>query len=161
MYNIFLIGLKNVNVDNLNLQQTHFKFIEKNFNDLNFNEKCDLCIVDIDKKDKNELQKIIQKNNKIKFWAISELSKKAKVMQIYDSGFENILTYPIDENLIMNLELKFSIDEKNKINLVQTDGFKSPDILVVDDNEFNISVIKEIVSVFNANIISYTNSFAC
>ncbi len=121
-----------------------------------------LCIVEIDINDKEYLKNIkelISKNPQIIFWATNTTCSKDDIVKAYEIGFKNFIKLPLEKEIIIN-SINHS-QENNEANCIASDmnfsECKNSKILILDDLEINIELLKEVLKPFQIEPVCYTD----
>ncbi len=123
----------------------------------------DLCILEFKSNDKKYIEKIkeiISNNQTIEFWATNEQCSRNDILKAYEIGLKNFIKYPFEKEILINT---IKLNEKNidpnyspiKINF---SDFNNTHILIVDDVELNIELLKEVLKPFGMTPTCYTDS---
>ena len=145
--------------DNLFIDKIHYEDINKPI------ENYHLCIVEIDINDKEYLKKIkdlIAINPKIMFWATNTDCSKNDIVKAYEIGFKNFIKLPLEKEILINNINPSQQDQSEGYSLEENDfsDFKDSNVLIVDDLEINIELLREVLKPFKINPICYTDPSA-
>ncbi len=117
-----------------------------------------LCIINFDiYNNVDYLKKLIKSNPHTTFWVVSNNYSKEFVLTASKLGIKNIVKFPIKEELINNFFNKVQPENSNVCANLITKPLKCSKILIVDDNEMNISLLENILSDTGAKITSCLN----
>lgn len=140
--------------DNLFIDKIYYEDIKSPI------ENYHLCIIEVDIEDQEYLKKIkniIDANPNVMFWGTNESCSKNDIIKSYALGFKNFVKLPLEKEILINNitppEQTFSKDYiLDEINFAD---FKDSNILIVDDLEINIELLKEVLKPFEINPICY------
>ena len=119
--------------------------------------KEELCIINFNiVKSENSLKQLISNNKSTTFWCSTKDFSKQYVETASRLGIKNVIGFPIKTELI---ETFFSGNSfaVNRDLFSNYEKLTDSKILIVDDNELNISLLEEILSDTGAGIVSFTN----
>ncbi len=101
----------------------------------------ELCIINFDIINNTDYVKnLISKNKHTTFWAVSDNFSKEYVKTVAKLGIQNIVKYPISTNII---EKFFANKEKEKDIITNYPPLTNSKVLIADDNDMNITLLKE------------------
>ncbi len=101
----------------------------------------ELCIINFDIINNTDYVKnLISKNKHTTFWAVSDNFSKEYVKTVAKLGIQNIVKYPISTNII---EKFFSDKENEKDIITNYHPLTNSKVLIADDNDMNITLLKE------------------
>ncbi len=113
-----------------------------------------LCILNFDiLKHKEYVKKLIDKNKSTVFWVTSNDFSKNFIKEVSKIGVQNVIQFPIQMSAIENF---FNIN-KNDMPLTDYKPLTATKILIVDDNEMNIELLKETLIDIGSEIQTCTN----
>lgn len=121
-----------------------------------------LCVVELDVSDKDYLKRVkalIEANPKLMFWGTNDVCSKNDIIKAYEIGCKNFIKLPLEkEILINNINPSDQCSDKDS-SLVKLNfsDFKHAKILVVDDLDINIELIKEVLKPFEITPETYTD----
>jgi len=122
----------------------------------------DLCIIEADFGDKQYLSKVkkfIASNANIEFWAGNSLCTRENIVTAYSLGCKNFIKFPITEEVInRSFAGKNSKFPDNAPTLEMGENFENMKVLVIDDNEVNVELLRELLSIFKLKTICFNNS---
>ncbi len=164
MYNILVI----LNEDSLLYPSEVYDELKVDY--VKINAKIDiqnysLCIVEADFSDKkflDKVKKLVRSNTNIEFWAGSKMCNKEDVTLSYSLGCKNFVKFPLSGKVltkyfyVKNNANKKIAEQVAKIEIKE--NFENMRVLIVDDNEINIELLKEVLSVFKTKTICFNNS---
>lgn len=141
---------------NILIEKIYYKNLNSKINDF------DLCIVELDLEDKKyheKIRKIISENQTVEFWAANSKCSRDDIVKAYESGCKNFVKYPLEKDILINNIRSY---EKNispeyspiKINF---SDFQNTQLLIVDDIEVNIELLKEVLKPFGMTPTCYTD----
>ena len=116
-----------------------------------------LCILKINlaTNNINKLSNLINNNPNTEFWLATNNTSKKIIDKANELGIKNIISLPIDENLINKFFNKIS--QQNNHSLTSDIDLSDSKVAIVDDNDMNIKLLSEILSDLNIKIYSYNN----
>lgn len=122
------------------------------------NINAELCILDFNILTfSTELKQVIQTHPQTTFWAATKDFSKNYVLTASKLGIKNIVKYPVKQELIDNF-FQEKIQTNNKYESEITfEKLTDSKILIVDDNNMNISLLTEILSDLGTEIKTCTN----
>lgn len=101
----------------------------------------ELCIINFEIINNTDYVKnLISKNKHTIFWAVSDNFSKEYVKTVAKLGIQNIVKYPISTNII---EKFFANKEKEKDIITNYPPLTNSKVLIADDNDMNITLLKE------------------
>lgn len=120
------------------------------------NIKEDLCIINFNiMQNTTPLKKFIDRNKSTVFWCVTEDFSKEYIETASRLGIQNVIEYPIKTEAIEKF-FRTKTYSLNRDLFCNYDKLNS-NILVVDDNELNISLLKEIFYDTGIKTFGYTN----
>ncbi len=127
----------------------------KELDDISGLSKKKLCIAKTDFKDLHIVKKISKKFPNLEIWlAASEISRK-NILLANSNGVKNVIPYPVDIKLVQDY---FKIQRKTQphTNDIHNYGsLKGLKVMVVDDNQMNVDLLIETLSVLNVDITTF------
>lgn len=130
------------------------------YKDFKNNKKYDMYIVEIQNSESyiKSIDKIQKKYPGIYFYGASSTCTKNDIILASKINCQNIIKLPFENDYLIH-ELKNTKVEFNQYKLSNSQLAQNFDlsILIVDDSEYNISLLKETLSVFDANVYCYTD----
>lgn len=113
-----------------------------------------LCILNFDiLKHKEYVKKLIDKNKTTTFWVTSNDFSKNYIKAVSKMGVQNVIQFPIQMSAIENF---FNVNNNDK-SITDYKPLISTKILIVDDNEMNIELLKETLIDIGSDIRTCTN----
>lgn len=108
-----------------------------------------LCILNFDILNySNYVKNLVQNNPDTTFWTTSDNFSKSFIKSVSRLGIQNVIQFPIKTQTIE----KFFSNTKQEQIQTEYKPLKSSKILIVDDNEMNIELIKETLADLNITI---------
>lgn len=105
-----------------------------------------------------KVKNLIRQNTNVNYWGGDFLCSKDNILKAYSLGCKNFVRFPISDDIIQKysgLECK-NVDSES--NSQKYEEFENMKVLIVDDNDINIELLKEVLSVFNVDTISFNDS---
>ncbi len=121
-----------------------------------------LCIVEADFSDISYLDKIkkfITHHTYMEFWAGNKLCTKDDIVTAYSLGCKNFVKFPITEKVLkkyFSTKNNTAANESPKLDIKE--NFENMRVLVIDDNEVNIELLKEVLAIFKLETMCFNNS---
>lgn len=142
--------------DNLFIDKIYYEDVKSSI------ENYDLCIIEVDIDDKEYLKKvkkIIDANPKLMFWGTNTSCSRNDVIKAYELGFKNFIKLPLEKDILINNinPADQSLNKDYIFDEIKFSDFKNSNILIVDDLEINIELLKEVLKPFEINPICYTD----
>ena len=142
-------------IENTKLQNVDFCIIDET-KDLN---KYDLCILEADFTQGNyfnTVKKLINNNTTTLFWGGNFCCTRNDIIKSYSIGCKNFIQFPITQDIIskfVNNSLKNN-SSKNDLSEYK-ENFENMKVLVVDDTEINLELLKEVLSIFHLQTYAF------
>lgn len=117
----------------------------------------ELCILNFDITDfKEAIEDLINSNPNVVFWSASNNYSKEYIKLASKLGFTNVISIPINTDIIKSF---FDTQAKEFDNNIQLNykKLKNSKILIVDDNESNIKLLRETLADLGIDIKSCMN----
>ena len=130
--------------------------------EINSLKNFELCILEADFGDVDyyeKVRKIINKNAGTTFWAGNFCCTKNDIIKAYSIGCKNFIRFPVTREELSNAgkfatESEKAQDESCYFN----ENFEEMRVLVVDDTEINLELLKEVLSVFNLQVVAFSDA---
>ncbi len=122
----------------------------------------DLCVVEIDTSDNeylNKIKKLIESNAKLMFWGTNETCSRNDIIKAYEIGCKNFVKLPLEKEILIN-NIKPSesgIDDDYSVVKINFSDFKNSKLLIVDDLDINIELLREVLKPFEITPLAYTD----
>ncbi|HIS36983.1 TPA: response regulator [Candidatus Scatousia excrementigallinarum] len=118
-----------------------------------------LCIIKTDFKKLSPLKRISAKYPQMEIWLAGKNITRENIFAANKYDIKNVLPYPYDLKPIM--EFFRNKKEKNDSHLLTEVPYwiKGMKVMIVDDNEMNVSLLEETLSDTGVQIRSFTNPF--
>lgn len=155
---------KNKDQNNIDDLKDHSFYIEKIFyEDISSKiDSCHMCIIELDSQDKQYLEnvkRIILDNPNIEFWGANASCLKEDIILAYGLGCKNFVKLPIEnEVLISSIKAPEKEEETGRLPVkINFSDFQDSQILIVDDIEANIELLREVLKPFGLDPVCYTD----
>ncbi len=140
-----------------NVENEKLIFVEslKDLEKINGLSKKRLCIAKTDFKDLYIIKKINKKYPDLEIWLTSSEISRKNILLANSSGVKNIIPYPVDIRLIQKYFQKQNKTESLTAEIPNYRSLKGLKVMVVDDNQMNIDLLKETLSVLELDIKTF------
>ena len=140
-----------------NIENEKLIFVEslKDLEKINGLSKKRLCIAKTDFKDLYIIKKINKKYPDLEIWLTSSEISRKNILLANSSGVKNIIPYPVDIRLIQKYFQKQNKTESLTAEIPNYRSLKGLKVMVVDDNQMNIDLLKETLSVLELDIKTF------
>lgn len=140
-----------------NIDNENFIFVEnlKDLENINGLSKKKLCIAKTDFKDLYLVKRLIKKFPNLEIWLTSNEISRKNILLANANGVKNVIPYPVDPKLIQNF---FNKQKTSKITAPEIGNYsslKGLKVMIVDDNQMNIDLLVETLSVLDLNITTF------
>ncbi len=114
-----------------------------------------LCIAKTDFKDLYLVKRINKKYPNLEIWLTSPEISRKNILLANSSGVKNVIQYPVDAKLVQNY-----FQKQNKTCMTIPDmpnytSLKGLKVMVVDDNQMNVDLLVETLSVLDISITTF------
>lgn len=115
-----------------------------------------LCIIKTDFKNINQIKKFCKTHPNLEVWIASDEISRKNILSANSCGVKNVVKYPVDTKLIHNFFRKK--DKTGEIKQVSTSNYylKGLKVMIVDDNQMNIDLLKETLSDMGLELSAFT-----
>ena len=142
---------------NNNIENENLIFVEslKDLQNTNGLSRKKLCIAKTDFKDLYLIKRINKKYPNLEIWLTSPEISRKNILLANSSGVKNVIQYPVDAKLIQTY---FQKQNKNKVTIHEIPNYtslKGLKVMVVDDNQMNIDLLVETLSVLDISITTF------
>lgn len=140
-----------------NIENEKLIFVEslKDLENINGLSKKQLCIAKTDFKDLYMIKRINKKYPNLEIWLTSPEISRKNILIANSSGVKNIIPYPVDIRLIQKYFQKQNKTESLTAEIPNYRSLKGLKVMVVDDNQMNIDLLKETLSVLELDIKTF------
>ena len=140
-----------------NVENEKLIFVEslKDLEKINGLSKKKLCVAKTDFKDLYIIKKINKKYPDLEIWLTSSEISRKNILLANSSGVKNIIPYPVDIRLIQKYFQKQNKTESLTAEIPNYRSLKGLKVMVVDDNQMNIDLLKETLSVLELDIKTF------
>lgn len=142
---------------NNNIENENLIFVEslKDLQNTNGLSRKKLCIAKTDFKDLYLIKRINKKYPNLEIWLTSPEISRKNILLANSSGVKNVIQYPVDAKLIQTY-----FQKQNKTCMTIPDmpnytSLKGLKVMVVDDNQMNIDLLVETLSVLDISITTF------
>lgn len=142
--------------ENLFIDKIAFENLDENISNYH------LCIIEVEVQDKeylNKIKNVIKNNPQIIFWATNSSCNKEDILMAYDLGFKNFVKLPLEKEVLISNIKSQELQQKDKYSHLELNfsDFKDSKILILDDIQMNIELLKEVLKPFQIEPIGYTD----
>lgn len=142
---------------NNNIENENLIFVEslKDLQNTNGLSRKKLCIAKTDFKDLYLIKRINKKYPNLEIWLTSPEISRKNILLANSSGVKNVIQYPVDAKLIQTY---FQKQNKNKVTIHEIPNYtslKGLKVMVVDDNQMNVDLLVETLSVLDISITTF------
>ena len=142
---------------NNNIENENLIFVEslKDLQNTNGLSRKKLCIAKTDFKDLYLIKRINKKYPNLEIWLTSPEISRKNILLANSSGVKNVIQYPVDVKLIQTY---FQKQNKNKVTIHEIPNYtslKGLKVMVVDDNQMNVDLLVETLSVLDISITTF------
>lgn len=140
-----------------NIENEYLVFVEnlRELDNLSGLSKKKLCVAKTDFKDLHLVKKINKKYPNLEIWLTSTEISRKNIILANSSGVKNVIPYPIDIKLIQNYFRKQQKSSATAPEIHNYASLKGLKVMVVDDNQMNIDLLVETLSVLNVGITTF------
>ncbi len=140
-----------------NIGNDNLIFVEnlKDLENISGLSKKKLCIAKTDFKDLYLVKRISKKYPNLEIWLTSSDISRKNILLANSSGVKNVIQYPVDLRLVQNY---FQKQNKSNVTVPEMPNYtslKGLKVMVVDDNQMNIDLLVETLSVLDISISTY------
>lgn len=142
---------------NNNIENENLIFVEslKDLQNITGLSKKKLCIAKTDFKDLYLVKRINKKYPNLEIWLTSPEISRKNILLANSSGVKNVIQYPVDAKLVQNY-----FQKQNKTCMTIPDmpnytSLKGLKVMVVDDNQMNVDLLVETLSVLDISITTF------
>ena len=142
---------------NNNIENENLIFVEslKDLQNTNGLSRKKLCIAKTDFKDLYLIKRINKKYPNLEIWLTSPEISRKNILLANSNGVKNVIQYPVDAKLIQTY---FQKQNKNKVTIHEIPNYtslKGLKVMVVDDNQMNVDLLVETLSVLDISITTF------
>ena len=140
-----------------NIGNENLIFVEnlKDLENISGLSKKKLCIAKTDFKDLYLVKRISKKYPNLEIWLTSNDISRKNILLANSSGVKNVIQYPVDLRLIQNYFQKQNKSNNTVPEMPNYTSLKGLKVMVVDDNQMNIDLLVETLSVLDISISTY------
>lgn len=119
-----------------------------------------LCIIksDINNDSIEKIKKLSKTYCKTEFWIATNRYNREQALLIHDCGVKNVILNPINMDLVREFFVQKQTDYAK--NIVKNDTSIKPlpglNVMIVDDNMFNLELLEHLLSEFDINLCSFS-----
>ena len=140
-----------------NVGNENLIFVEslKDLEKINGLSKKKLCVAKTDFKDLYMVKKINKKYPNLEIWLTSPEISRKNILLANSSGVKNIIPYPVDIRLIQSYFQKQNKSDTSISDIPNYRSLKGLKVMVVDDNQMNIDLLLETLSVLDLTVKTF------
>lgn len=140
-----------------NVGNENLIFVEslKDLEKINGLSKKKLCVAKTDFKDLYMVKKINKKYPNLEIWLTSHEISRKNILLANSSGVKNIIPYPVDIRLIQSYFQKQNKSDTSISDIPNYRSLKGLKVMVVDDNQMNIDLLLETLSVLDLTVKTF------
>ena len=140
-----------------NIGNENLIFVEnlKDLENISGLSKKKLCIAKTDFKDLYLVKRISKKYPNLEIWLTSNDISRKNILLANSSGVKNVIQYPVDLRLIQNYFQKQNKSNTTIPEMPNYTSLKGLKVMVVDDNQMNIDLLVETLSVLDISISTF------